>query len=129
MRIIAFITEMVIREILGHLGELAIVGGWLLVVAGSDYAQRGAFAALPWQAGSGYALLAANPLYINQFPDATADVAAGKRTLVVRLGRRRARLGFIVIAALSALCVSLGVACAVLPAPRAICSPRYKGIS
>jgi 1,4-dihydroxy-2-naphthoate octaprenyltransferase len=99
------------------LGELASAVGWLLVVVGSDYVQRRGFALLPLVAGSGYALLVANILYINQYPDATADAAAGKRTLVVRLGRRRARMGFIVILLLSALCVPLGVAFAVLPAP------------
>ncbi|MFZ3219991.1 MAG: prenyltransferase, partial [Rhodoferax sp.] len=32
-------------------GELAIVGGWLLVVLGTDFVQRGAFSALPLVAG------------------------------------------------------------------------------
>ena len=32
------------------------------------------------------ALLVANVLYINQFPDVKADAGAGKRTMVVRLG-------------------------------------------
>lgn len=99
------------------LGEFAIVAGWLLVVAGSDYVQRQAFAVLPLAAGLGYALLVANTLYINQFPDATADAAAGKRTVVVRLGRRRARAGYLVIALLAALCAPLGVQLGVLPAP------------
>jgi len=99
------------------LGEFAIVAGWLLVVAGSDYVQRQTFAALPLAAGLGYALLVANILYINQFPDATADARAGKRTLVVRLGRRRARAGYLVIALLAALCAPLGVLLGVLPAP------------
>lgn len=99
------------------LGEFAIVAGWLLVVAGSDFVQRQAFAALPLAAGLGYALLVANILYINQFPDATADAAAGKRTVAVRLGRRRARAGYLVIALLAALCAPLGVWFGVLPAP------------
>lgn len=99
------------------LGELAIVAGWLLVVVGSDYVQRGAFAGQPLAAGLGYALLVANVLYINQFPDAPADGQAGKRTLVVRLGRRRARWGYPLIAALAGASLVAGVVLAVLPAP------------
>jgi 1,4-dihydroxy-2-naphthoate octaprenyltransferase len=34
-------------------------------------------------------------LWINEFPDAKADEASGKRTLVVRLGRRRASRAFV----------------------------------
>ncbi|MEY2631881.1 MAG: hypothetical protein RIR00_535 [Pseudomonadota bacterium] len=80
------------------LGEFGIVAGWLLVVLGSDYVQRGAFAFLPLAAGLGFALLVANVLYINQFPDLSADARAGKRTVVVRLGAARARWGYALIA-------------------------------
>lgn len=99
------------------LGEFAIVAGWLLIVAGSDFVQRQAFATPPLAAGLGYVLLVASILYLNQFPDVTADAAAGKRTVVVRLGRRRARAGYLVIALLAALCAPLGVWLDVLPAP------------
>ena len=75
------------------LGELAIAACWLLVVVGTDYVQRGAFDALPFVAGLSYALLVANLLFINQFPDHAGDAAAGKRTLVVRLGAARAAHG------------------------------------
>jgi len=51
--------------------------------------------------GLGYGLLTASLLYINQFPDAAADARAGKRTLVVRLGRRRARWGYLLLAGLA----------------------------
>jgi len=36
-------------------------------------------------------------LYINQFPDMEADASAGKNHWVVRLGRRRARVGYPII--------------------------------
>lgn len=83
------------------LGEFAITSGWLLVVVGSDFVQRHGFAFVPIAAGLGFALLVANVLYINQFPDVKADASAGKNTVVVRLGIERARWGYVLIAALA----------------------------
>jgi 1,4-dihydroxy-2-naphthoate polyprenyltransferase len=83
------------------LGEACIVAAWLLVVIGADYVQRGAFSVLPAIAGLSYALLVANLLYINQFPDHPADARAGKRTLVVRLGPHAAKWGYLAIALLA----------------------------
>jgi len=83
------------------LGEFAITAGWLLVVIGSDFVQRHGFAFVPVAAGLGFALLVANVLYINQFPDVKADAGAGKNTLVVRLGVARARWGYVAVAALA----------------------------
>ncbi|MDP2825182.1 MAG: prenyltransferase [Sulfuritalea sp.] len=83
------------------LGEFAITAGWLLVVVGSDFVQRRGFAFAPVAAGLGFALLVANVLYINQFPDVKADAGAGKNTLVVRLGVAPARWGYVAIAALA----------------------------
>jgi 1,4-dihydroxy-2-naphthoate octaprenyltransferase len=83
------------------LGEFAITAGCLLVVVGSDFVQRRDFAFLPVAAGLGFALLVANVLYINQFPDVKADAGAGKRTMVVRLGTGPARWGYVLITALA----------------------------
>jgi 1,4-dihydroxy-2-naphthoate octaprenyltransferase len=82
------------------LGEFGITAGWLLVVIGSDFVQRHGFDFAPVAAGLGFALLVANVLYINQFPDIRADAIAGKRTLVVRLGAQHARYGYALIALL-----------------------------
>jgi 1,4-dihydroxy-2-naphthoate octaprenyltransferase len=90
-------------------GELCIVAGFLLIVVGADFVQRMHFSALPFVAGLSYAFLAANLLYINQFPDRTADIAAGKLHWVARMEVRQARWGYALIALLSygwlALCV------------------------
>lgn len=83
------------------LGEAAVAAGWLLVVIGSDFVQRGAFSTLPLAAGLSYALLVASILFINEFPDRRGDEAAGKRTLVVRLGAQDAKwacLGLVLFA-------------------------------
>ena len=79
------------------LGELAIVAAWLLVAVGADYVQRGHFDVLPAVAGLSFAMLVGALLYINQFPDRSADGSAGKRTLVVRLGPENARWGYLLL--------------------------------
>lgn len=79
-------------------GEFAVGACWLLVVVGADYVQRGTFAWTPVAAGVSFALLVANLLFINQFPDHDGDAAADKRTLVVRLGPDSAKWGYFGIA-------------------------------
>jgi 1,4-dihydroxy-2-naphthoate octaprenyltransferase len=78
-------------------GELCVALGFGLVVVGTDFVQRGGFAALPAVAAVSYGLLVTNILYINQFPDRRADESAGKRHWVVKLGARRGRWGYAVI--------------------------------
>jgi len=79
------------------LGEPAVATGFTLIVLGSDYVQRHAFALAPLIAAGSYALLVTNILYLNQFPDRAADAAAGKRHWVVRLAPHQARWGYVVI--------------------------------
>jgi len=97
------------------LGELAVASGWWLVVVGSALVQTGAITAAALWAGAAYALLVANLLYINQFPDAVADGLAGKRTVVVRLGRTRAAMGYLILALASHLILVAGVLAGALP--------------
>jgi 1,4-dihydroxy-2-naphthoate octaprenyltransferase len=82
------------------LGEFGITAAWLLIVVGSDFVQSHTLSFAPVAAGLGFALLVANVLYINQFPDTKADALAGKRTVVVSLGVQRARWGYVLIALL-----------------------------
>lgn len=75
-------------------GELSVALAWWLVVVGADYVQRHAFSALAMVSGVSLALLVAGILWSAEFPDARADAAVGKRTLVVRLGVDRAAWGY-----------------------------------
>jgi 1,4-dihydroxy-2-naphthoate octaprenyltransferase len=56
-----------------------------------------------------------NLLYINQFPDRTADTAAGKLHWVARLEVQHARWGYVLIVALAYLWLLLSVALGWLP--------------
>lgn len=97
------------------LGELAVGLAWGLMVVGADYVQRGQFALAPLAAGASYALLIANILVGNGFPDAASDARVGKRTLVVRLAPVRAAWLYLALALLAHGGLAVGVARGVLP--------------
>ncbi|MBI3994849.1 MAG: 1,4-dihydroxy-2-naphthoate octaprenyltransferase, partial [Nitrospirae bacterium] len=59
--------------------------------------------------------LVAGILYINQFPDAESDAAAGKRHWIVRMGRKRAVKGYFAILVAAYLGIVLPVAFGILP--------------
>lgn len=100
------------------LGELAVALEFgILSVLGSYYAQTGRIAHLPELATASLpvSFLIAAILYINEFADYDADYSAGKRNLVVRLGRKRARIGFILLVALAYSSMVIGAMSGVLP--------------
>jgi len=98
------------------LGEICVAAGFLLIVAGADFVQRGTMSLTPWLIGLPYALLVTNILYVNQFPDRNADLQAGKRHWVVRLEPSVAARGYWLILALSMLILVWLVASGRLPA-------------
>jgi 1,4-dihydroxy-2-naphthoate polyprenyltransferase len=77
-------------------GAVALAYGPLLC-AGTYLVQRGRVSADVLLVSLPLGALVAAFLWINEFPDYAADRGAGKRTLVVRLGRRRAARVFVVI--------------------------------
>jgi 1,4-dihydroxy-2-naphthoate octaprenyltransferase len=82
------------------LGELAVALAYgPVVVCGTYFVQTGSINAPLLHASMALGLLVAAFLWINEFPDYLADRQAGKRNLVVRLGRERAALCYVVILA------------------------------
>jgi 1,4-dihydroxy-2-naphthoate octaprenyltransferase len=77
-------------------------------------------------------LLVSLILYVNEFPDYAADRAAGKRTIVVTLGRRQAMPGYIVMIVTVYLSILLGVLTGLLPWPTLLAflslPLAYKGV-
>lgn len=73
------------------LGELAVAVTYgPLICIGTYLVQRGEVTTQVILVSSILGLLIANFLLVNEFPDYAADKFAGKKTLVVRLGRKRA---------------------------------------
>ena len=101
------------------LGELAVATCYGPLISGGTYlVQRGAMPTSVVLLSLPLGLLVGAFLWINEYPDFTADAASGKRTLVVRLGRRGGAIGFGAIGVAAALVLAL------LPAaglPRSVC--------
>ena len=98
------------------LGEWVIAAAWLLVVVGSDLVQRADWSARPAAAGLSVGLLVAAILLANGFPDRRADAAAGKNTLVVKLGPRRAASAYRVLVLAAYAWLAAMVSTGLLPA-------------
>ncbi|MFX3633918.1 MAG: prenyltransferase [Candidatus Pristimantibacillus sp.] len=80
----------------------------VFMTIGAYYVQTGHFSMKAFLISLPVALFISNVLLINQFPDAESDAVSDKKTLVVRLGKRKAKnvligsfiMGYIIIAVL-----------------------------
>ncbi|HVU18908.1 MAG TPA: 1,4-dihydroxy-2-naphthoate polyprenyltransferase [Candidatus Didemnitutus sp.] len=87
------------------LGDLFVFVFFGLVAVNTTYfVQAGELASNPVAASIGVGLLAANILVANNYRDAETDARAGKRTLVVRFGRRFAGSQYAVSNGLAMAC-------------------------
>ncbi len=94
------------------IGELFVgLDFGVLMVAGAYYVQTGRLSPEPFIASLPIALFIAAVLYINEFQDYEADRATGKRNLVVRLGRKRASLGYVLM--ISGAYVAIAISAAI----------------
>lgn len=98
------------------LGELAVILGWLLIVAGSDFVLRRQLDPSAWLAGLPFALQIGMILLVNQVPDRQADLGAGKRNWTVRLAANDAALPYALLWLGSGLAVFGGWWFGALPA-------------
>lgn len=86
-----------------------------LVVLGSYYVQTQVIALEPIAASVPLGILILGVLWINEIPDFNADLKAGKKTLVTRIGRKRATDVYCVLMAGTYLAVVLGVVSSLMP--------------
>ena len=102
------------------LGELAVALAYgPLICTGTFLVQAGSVP--PWVPALGIplGLLVAAFLWVNEFPDYAADRGAGKRTLVVRLGRPRAARAYVALVA-TAYLLTLALPALVSGTPRGV---------
>ncbi|MFQ6088161.1 MAG: 1,4-dihydroxy-2-naphthoate octaprenyltransferase [Candidatus Methanofastidiosia archaeon] len=98
------------------IGELFVgLNFGILMTLGAYYVQTQRFDLEPLVASIPIALLIALVLYINEFPDFTADREVGKRTLVVRLGKEKAARFYEILMLITYLSIILGVALRLVP--------------
>ncbi|KRT76078.1 MAG: 1,4-dihydroxy-2-naphthoateoctaprenyltransferase, 1,4-dihydroxy-2-naphthoate octaprenyltransferase [Armatimonadetes bacterium CSP1-3] len=103
---------------LGDLTVFLFMG--VVIVVGAYYVQAGTVSAAAVWASLPIAALVAAILVVNNLRDIEDDRAKGKRTLATFIGRRGARLEYLLLLLLAYASVALGVALRVLPAPTLI---------
>ncbi|MFQ6093256.1 MAG: 1,4-dihydroxy-2-naphthoate octaprenyltransferase [bacterium] len=97
------------------IGEMLVgLNFGVLMTLGAYYVQTQELSWVPVMAGIPVAFFIAAVLYINEFPDYQADKVVGKKTLVVRLGRQKAVIGYVVLIMGAYLSILAGVVTGVL---------------
>jgi len=86
-----------------------------LVVLGAYYVQAQTLSLEALFISIPVGLLIAAVLYINEFPDYACDKKAGKNTLIVKMGRERARKGFYSLLLIAYLFIILAVILKIVP--------------
>lgn len=82
------------------LGELSVILGFgPLLTMGTVFALTGTIQADAFLIGLPIGCLAGAILWINEFPDAEADAETGKRNLLVTVGKRAGRWGYVILLA------------------------------
>jgi len=98
------------------LGELLIgLNFGPLATAGTVYALTGSITPIDFLVGIPIGLLTTAILWINQFPDEESDRSTGKINLVVLLGKKRARWGYLLLLAAAFGLLLYWLAAGVLP--------------
>jgi 1,4-dihydroxy-2-naphthoate octaprenyltransferase len=99
------------------IGELTVGFNFgTLMVLGAYYVQAGRFSVAAFLASLPVAILIADVLYINEFPDYAADKAVGKTHLVVRLGKERAAWGYLALTLAAYVSILVPVIARAIPA-------------
>lgn len=88
------------------LGTLPILGMYFLLTGRID--------AAAWVSGIPAGLLTYNLLFLNEFPDAEADRAGGRRHMVILLGKKRARWLYVAVELGTYVAIVAGVVAGVL---------------
>jgi len=113
-----FYTAKPFRIGYGSFGELAVgVGFGPLMVMGAYYVQAQHLPFKVFLISIPIGLLIALVLFINEFPDYQADKSAGKRTIVVLLGKKNAVILYHFLLALTYLSIILLIAFKHVPRP------------
>lgn len=86
-----------------------------LVVLGAYYVQAQTLSLEALFISIPVGLLIAAVLYINEFPDYACDKKAGKNTLIVKMGRKRARKGFYSLLLIAYLFIILAAILKIVP--------------
>ena len=121
-----FYTAPPLRLVSRGFGELFIgLDFGILMVLGSYYVQAQSLSWEPAVAAIPVALLISAVLYINEFQDCAADVAAGKNHWVARLGKRLGVWGYVAHLGLTYTGIVVPVLAGWIPPTRSWgCSPR-----
>ncbi|MCK4538870.1 MAG: 1,4-dihydroxy-2-naphthoate octaprenyltransferase [Candidatus Krumholzibacteria bacterium] len=97
------------------LGEIAVSTGYGLIPVGAYFVQTGQISLPIIISAIPMALLVTGIIVINEFQDYRGDMSAGKKTLVVRLGRKRSVRLFASIMIAAYIPVIAGVAMGLIP--------------